>query len=112
MEETMAKPDFTGTWKLNVDKSSLQIPIPESTLFLIKHKEPQFHLERTHVIDGISDAFTIDITTDGTTVVSSHRGIEIVARLLWDGENLLFDTRLTREGKQAINIVRYSLEDK
>jgi hypothetical protein len=58
----MTKPDFTGTWKLNHGKSSLQIPAPESTIFVIEHSEPHFHLERTHVFGGNSDTLSIDLT--------------------------------------------------
>lgn len=107
----MAKPDFTGAWKFNPEKSSLQIPAPESTLFAIEHSEPRFRLERTHVFGGNSDTFCIDLTTDGKTVVRVHAGFEIHADLRWEGATLIFNSRLEREGEQATNIVRYILSD-
>ncbi len=108
----MAKPDFTGTWKFNRSKSSLQIPSPDSTTFVIEHNEPRFHLERTHVFGGNSDTFSIDLTTNGKVVERNHRGFEIRASLCWEGETLVFDSILHREGEQATNIVRYKLADK
>ena len=107
----MAKPDFTGSWKFNPDKSSLQIPAPESTTFVIDHREPRFHLERTHVFGGNSDTFCIDLITNGEAVVRAHAGFEINASLYWKAETLVFDSKLEREGEQATNIVRYSLSD-
>ena len=107
----MAKPDFTGTWKFNPGKSSLQIPVPESALFVIEHREPRFELERTHIFSGNSDTFSIDLRTDGKAVVRVHAGFEIDACLRWEGETLLFNSKLKREGEEATNIVRYRLSD-
>jgi hypothetical protein len=107
----MTKPDFSGTWKFNPARSSLQIPAPESTIFVIKHREPHFRLERTHIFGGNSDTFSIDLTTDGNTVVRTHAGLEINATLRWEGDALVFDSKLERDGKQATNIVRYKLSD-
>lgn len=72
----MAKSDFTGTWKFDHSKSSLQIPSPDSTSFVIEHNEPRFLLKRTHVFGGNSDTFSIDLTTDGKTeiIVSGFGG--------------------------------------
>ena len=107
----MAKPDFTGTWKLNRGRSSLQIPAPDSTTFVIEHREPRFRLSRTHVAGGNSDTFAIELTTDGEQVVCNHGGLEIQARLRWEGETLVFDSELVREGTRATNVVRYRLAE-
>ena len=58
--EFMTKTNFTGTWKFNPNKSALQSPSPESSIFVIEHHEPNFHLERTHVLGGVSDTFSVD----------------------------------------------------
>jgi hypothetical protein len=107
----MSKPDFTGTWKFNPAKSSLQIPQPDSTTFVIEHREPRFRLCRTHVVGGNSDTFRIDLTTDGAQVVCDHGGLEIQARLRWEGESLVFDSILTRGEMRATNVVRYRLAE-
>jgi dienelactone hydrolase len=110
-EEVMSKSDFSGTWKLNRSKSSLQIPWPDSTSFTIEHREPRFHLSRTHVFAGKSDTFSIDLTTTGETVVRDHVGMKIHVRLYWEGETLVFDSKLEREGEKGTNVVRYKLAD-
>jgi hypothetical protein len=107
----MGMPDFTGKWKFNQRKSSLQIPSPDSTTFLIEHHEPRFHLERTHVFEGKSDTFAIDLTTDGKVVELNRGGLVLRASLQWEGEALLFDSTVTRDGKQGTNVVRYMLAD-
>jgi hypothetical protein len=88
-----------------------QIPSPDSTTFVIEHNEPRFHLERIHVFGGNSDAFSIDLTTEGTFIELNHGGFEIRASLCWEGETLVFDSKLHRAGEQATNIVRYKLTD-
>jgi hypothetical protein len=109
--QPVAKPDFSGTWQFNRRKSSLQIPPPDSTIFTIEHHEPRFHLARTHVFAGKSDTFSIDLTTDGETVVRDHGNMKIYVRLYWEGETLVFDSKLEREGEKATNVVRYKLAD-
>ncbi len=108
----MSKPDFTGKWKYNPSKSVLQIPSPESTTLMIEHREPSFQLSRTHVVGGKSDMFSIVLTTDGKEVVRSQGGLRIQARLYWEGETLVLESKLARDEEQGTNVVRYSLADK
>lgn len=107
----MTHPNFSGTWKFNSNRSSLQIALPESIGFVIEHREPQFHFERTLVVGGHKDTFAIDLTTDGNTLVTHHEGLEIRATLIWDGDSLLFDSKVERDGVQGTNVVRYTLSE-
>lgn len=44
--------------------------------------------------------------------MSAERGdLQIRARAYWDGDTLVFDTRLLRAGDEATNVVRYTLSD-
>jgi len=111
VREDMAKPDFSGVWKFNRARSSLQIPPPDSTTFVINHKEPRFHLERTHIFSGNSDFFTIDLLTDGNSVELTHAGARIRARLYWDDEALVFYSELIRDDVRGTNVVWYRLTE-
>lgn len=107
----MNRPNFTGTWKFNREKSSLEIEIPDSTTFIIEHHEPNFHLERTHTRGQHSDTFTIDLTTDNKIVTRTHGNIEIRAHLVWEANALVFDSEIVQQGKKGTNRVRYQLAD-
>ncbi len=107
----MTKPNFTGTWKFNPDKSVLQSPSPESSIFVIEHNEPDFRLERTHIFGGKSDTFSVALTTDGKPITLNHGGLEIHSKMYWEDDSLVFDSRFVHEGEEATNIVRYRLED-
>jgi len=105
----MQKPNFTGTWKFNPSKSLLQIPAPDSTIFVVEHMEPVFRLSRTHVVGDKSDTFALDLTTDGTEVDIVRGDLRLRARVYWEGETLVFDSHVVRGGEDASNIVRYKL---
>lgn len=107
----MPKPDFSGTWKFNPSKSILQIPAPDSSVFVVEHREPVFRIQRTHVFGQKSDTFALDLTTDGKEVTVDRGDMQIRARVYWEGDTLVFDTRLARLGEEATNLVRYKLAE-
>jgi len=96
---------------MNRAKSLLQIPSPDSTVFVIRHEEPRIRIERTHVSGDARDTFSIDLTTDGMTVEATHRGIDIRSRAYWEGATLVFDSVMTQGGETGTNIVRYEIAD-
>jgi hypothetical protein len=105
------KPDFSGAWKFNPQKSKLQIPAPGSGVFHIDHKEPAFHLSRTFMSNGKEDTWGIDLTTDGKEVVQQGKGETVRARLSWDGNDLVFDSKIILKDREATNVVRYHLSE-
>lgn len=105
----MPKPDFSGTWSFDPGKSKLEISPPESSVFVVEHREPHLRLSRTHVFGGKSDTFTLELTTDGREAVIERGGLRLRARAYWDGDTLVFDSRVARGGEEATNLVRYDL---
>ena len=103
------KPDFTGTWKLNLAKSKLEITPPESSVFYIDHQEPRFRLKRTHVFNGKPNTRAIELTVGGPEVVQKDGTADFHARLRRDGEVLVFDSYWIDGSSKATNIVRYTL---
>lgn len=107
----MPKPDFSGTWKFNPRKSVLQIPAPDSSIFVVEHREPVFRIRRTHVFGQKSDTFSLDLTTDGKEVTVDRGEAQIRARVYWEDDILVFDTRIVKQGEEATNRVRYKLAE-
>lgn len=104
------KPDYTGTWKANFAKSKLQIAAPESTVFVIEHREPRFRLSRTHTFQGKSDTWGIELTTDGKEVVREEPNRTLRCRLTWEGNSLVFSVQIrTRDGEELTDRVKYVL---
>ena len=105
------KPDFTGNWRFNPRRSTLQIPVPDSSRFEIDHREPRFRLTRTHVYGGVPDTFTVELTTDGQPYSRQFGPIHANLHLAWDGATLFLDSVVRSPDDEGTNQVRYALED-
>jgi hypothetical protein len=105
------KPNFSGVWKFDPDKSSLQIPPPTSSIFQIEHQEPSFNMVRTHIYSEKSDTWSIHLTTDGKEFVQEENGEKLVGRLYWEDDTLVFDSKIYTRTREASNIVRYELSE-
>ena len=106
------KPDFSGTWALNLEKTRLQsIRGLESGEIVIEHAEPRFRFDRAFAIKGKTDSTSWQLTTDGREAAVDEGGITRKSRLFWDGDTLVLDELLTAKGGEATNRVRYRLRD-
>ena len=111
-QETPApRPDFSGTWKLDLERSSLQIEAPDASTFVIDHRDPHWRLERTHVFGGRSDTLSMELTTDGEPMTFSRGGWEVRRRLHWEDAVLVLESTMSRDGRETRVVVRYRVED-
>jgi len=88
------KPDFSGTWKLNVTKSDFgPLPGPESRTDVITHKEPS--LSNSVTADGAQgkQQYTVSYTTDGKEAVNKIGPREVKSTLKWTGSNLVISSK-------------------
>jgi hypothetical protein len=105
------RPNFSGVWKFNPAKSKLQTPAPTASVFRIDHREPNFDLSRTHTYGEKNDTWGIHLTTDGKEVTQEEGGRKILALLNWEGNELVFNSRIVLQDREATNLVRYSLSE-
>ncbi len=105
------KPDFSGTWVFNAQKSRLQVPAGlESAVFTIDHKEPVFRFSRVFVVGGKEDSLSYELTTDNREKVEKLSDRTVTSRLRWDGDALVLQNRIVLlDGREATNTVRYRL---
>jgi hypothetical protein len=104
-------PNFTGKWKFNNIRSTLQIQPPDSAIFVIIHEDPFFRLVRTHIIGGKVDELTIALVTNGLPVIMNCGPLETHSTLHWDGDELILASTFPASDAGASNTVRYRLED-
>jgi len=78
---------------------------------VVDHREPALSISRTHFAGDTRDTFSLDLTTDGREVPVVRTDVRLQCRAYWDGEILVFDTRLVRAGDEATNVVRYVLSE-
>ena len=91
-----AKPNYSGTWKLNVSKSDFgPIPGPDSRTDVIDHQDPMLKVSTSQ--DGGPQGkqeFTLSITTDGKESTNTPGGLEVKSIGGWETNNLVVNTKL------------------
>jgi len=91
--------NYSGTWKLNVDKSDFgPLPPSSSRTDIIDHSDPALK-------DSVSDDgaqgkldYVLNITTDGKEATNNAGGLDAKSIANWDGPNLVVDTKLSFQG--------------
>lgn len=104
-----ARPNLSGTWMMNAAKSRLEVPAPDSTIFLIQHSEPIVRIFRTHVRGEKRDTATIQLRTDSSQVDWAVGATKLLSRSWWDGPELVFWTGFADPQRVGGQVVRYSL---
>jgi hypothetical protein len=100
------KPNYTGTWILNLDKSILESR-PEgltSSIFIIKQEGDEFKLSRYHIFGEKKKKISFTMTSDGKT-----RSLKLLfnGKLEWKEDTLV--ASIWR--KNFENIVNYRFGD-
>ncbi|HTS48932.1 MAG TPA: hypothetical protein VMH05_13370 [Bryobacteraceae bacterium] len=96
---TGAHANYSGTWKLNVDKSDFgPLPPSNSRTDIIDHNDPA--LKDTVSDDGAQGKqdYVLNITTDGKEATNSPGGLDAKSIANWDGPNLVVETKLSFQG--------------
>lgn len=96
------KPDFSGEWKLNIDKSNFgPMPPPTSMTQSVVHTDPD--LKITTAQNGADGEYTLNAvySTDGKEVKNDFRGNEAKSVAKWDGDALVIDTKLDFQGTEV-----------
>ena len=109
----LEKPNFSGVWEINLQKSQLANWAKfDRTTITIEHMDPNFRFHRLSIKAGKSDEISYELTTDGRERVEKDKGRSSVSRLDWDGDVLVYRNRMAlADGREVTDIVRYSLHD-
>ena len=108
------KPDLSGEWTLNPQASTLSpivAPVAESGVLRIEHHEPKFTAHQTIVLGGKPFESNFELLSDGREVVTDAGGRRIVSTLRWDGDALVFTSRILGPNSEVTISFRYELQD-
>jgi hypothetical protein len=96
------KPNFSGTWKMDPDKSVFgPVPPTESLVLAIDHKEPAISVHQTsNGPEGARDV-TSKYSTDGQESTNDFMGTPVKSKVHWDGQTLLIDSSLDAGGMEV-----------
>lgn len=111
-----SKPDFSGEWKLNVDKSNFgPMPAPTTATRKIVHKDPDVNIESSQSGPQGDMTTNIKFTTDGketTNTINTPNGdIEIKTTGSWDGKEIKTNNKLNIQGMDITSEERMSLSE-
>ena len=106
---SQTRPNFSGSWKLNVARSDLGEPTLRGAIFKIDHREPAFVISRTLLYPSEQKSATFNLRTDGKPLVVPFVDDKLRLALRWDDGSLLCAIREITEAEAAADRVRYSL---
>lgn len=108
----LPKPDFSGEWTINLEKSRFELQqlaaLTEATV-RIDHHEPEFTLHRRFVVGGKESTLSVSVRTDGKETETRDGERTLLGAGTWDGDVLVFTTRIEAPQGVATNTVRYRL---
>ncbi len=108
----LAKPNFSGEWKMNSGKSDYgMMPVPSSNIMKITHSDPDLRVVTTQV--GEQGEFTSDskYTTDGKECVNKFREMDRRSTLKWDGDTLTVESKMDFQGNAVTISEKWSLSE-
>jgi hypothetical protein len=110
-QQTQSKPNLSGTWVFNAQKSASKWNPPTSMTLQIDQNDPQVRLMRTQVYGDKSYDWKLDILADGQKEVVQNSGLYTAnIRMYWEGNSLVLDQKITTsDGSKATDLVTYSL---
>ena len=89
-----SKPDFSGTWKLNVEKSDFgPLPTPTSRVDVIQHADPSLKDAVTAEAAQGKQNYTASYTTDGKEVTNKMGPREMKSTATWDAATLVVNSK-------------------
>jgi YD repeat-containing protein len=103
---SQTKPNFTGTWELNVQKSDLGGAPITKLAAQIEHKDPALKFIVVGQAGGEDFTETETYSTDGTPTTNA-RGDQV--KVHWDGATLVIET--TAPDGNALDASRITLSD-
>lgn len=104
------KPDFSGTWKLNVAKSDFGVlGGPDSRTDVITHKEPSLTDDVTAEGAQGKQQYTVKYTTDGKEATNQVGPREIKSTLKWDGSNLVISSKFLFNDAEVLGEATWAL---
>jgi len=104
------KPNFTGSWKLNVSKSDFgPVPPPEKLEQTIKHEDPKLNINTLNVGQQGEIKSETTYNTDGKESINKQAGVETKSVAVWDGDKLVIKYKREIQGMEIAFVDTWTL---
>jgi hypothetical protein len=95
-------PNFSGTWKANLEKSKLLGSVPREMVVKIEHADPELVEEIvTTKVDGSEDRIVFRCLTTADEVTNSVHGAQLRSRSHWTQEVLVIESWISVGGRNC-----------
>jgi hypothetical protein len=104
------KPDFSGSWKMNAEKSDFgPMPAPDKLEQTITHADPNLTVNSTTAGPQGETKSELKYTVDGKDSVNTIRGAEFKSVAAWDGDTIVIKSKREVQGMEISLIETWSL---
>lgn len=104
------KTNFTGNWKLNIEKSDFgALSAPRSSVSKIDHREPALKISTTQAGEQGERTYDLTLSTDGKPAANTLGGNDITSTAKWDGDALLIESKLSLQGNDILIKQKWTL---
>jgi len=112
MPRTAGKPDFSGTWKLNVAKSDYgMLPAPDSRTDVIEQSGETVKDKVSAATQQGKQDYTLTFKTDGTETVNKAADRELKVTGAWSGPAMVVTTKLDLQGNEIVLKANWTLSE-
>ena len=106
------KPDFSGNWKMDADKSVFgPMRPPTSMTRKIDHKDPAISVDEARVAEQGDMNTTFKYSTDGKETTNSMMGNDVKSTAVWEGKTLVIKSAGNFGGADVKFTDKWSLSD-
>jgi hypothetical protein len=84
-----AKPDFSGRWRMEKDKSNFgTFQVPDLVVQVVEHHDPTMNVHTVETAGKKTTTADVSYFTDGTISTNVIKGREAESKAFWDGPAL------------------------
>jgi hypothetical protein len=106
------KPDFSGAWKLDADKSVFgPMPPPTSMVRKIDHKDPAISVDQSQSGPQGDMNTSAKYSTDGKETTNTMMGNDVKSTATWEGKTLVIKSAANFGGADIKLTDKWSLSD-
>lgn len=95
-------PDFTGIWQLDPENSTFSGPSPASLVMRIDHEGPTLTQQILATDDKGGEQRRIFTCRIGEETISAIGETSLHSHAYWQGDELLIETKMTRQGRDLL----------
>jgi protein-S-isoprenylcysteine O-methyltransferase Ste14 len=105
-----AKPDFSGTWVLDLTRSRYEpFPAPDTRVDVVEHRDPEIKVIRRDVIAGEERTGKWQCEAGKAECTNTIRGTRMTSRVEWEDGVLVVRSQTDFQGQPASIVDRWTL---